>query len=213
MGEWVSEKVLCFTETSGKSFTHMSLLWWVQMKRISFLLLFKKTETCTPNLCIENELAAYYEFHFKTDQREFFKKSWAIQVSFSFIFTLCKQTIQFFTTNQWEKLSNQYMAPEIEPTTSWTWFVSHNHWTRAPVQPKWNLPLTRFLVLWNVSSTIFQNFPCKQTNNTYLYLPAWPHLSLPSFWKATLGSLWLKMISILTQLSGHTVEMHNFCCS
>ena len=45
----------------------------------------------------------------------------------SFIFRLFKQTIQFFTTNQCEKRSIQYTAQGFEPTTSWTWVLTHNH--------------------------------------------------------------------------------------
>ena len=46
-------------------------------------------------------------------------KIWANPASFSFNFSLFKQTIQFLgTTNQCEKMSIQYMALGSEPTTS-----------------------------------------------------------------------------------------------
>ena len=48
--------------------------------------------------------------------------------SFSFIFGLFKQiNITIFTTNQCEVMSIQYLVLWIEPTTSWTRVVSHNH--------------------------------------------------------------------------------------
>ena len=53
----------------------------------------------------------------------FFK--WANPASFSFIFGLFKQTIQFFKTNQCENvMSIQYMAPGFEPMTFITWVSS-----------------------------------------------------------------------------------------
>ena len=36
-----------------------------------------------------------------------------------------------FTTNEYEKMSIEYMAPGFEPMTFRTWVVTHNHWTRA----------------------------------------------------------------------------------
>ena len=45
-------------------------------------------------------------------------KKWTNPASFSFIFGLFKQTIQFLTTNQSEKMSIQYTAKGFEPTTS-----------------------------------------------------------------------------------------------
>ena len=37
-----------------------------------------------------------------------------------------------FTTNQCEKMSIQNTALGFEPTTSWTWVVTHNHQIKAP---------------------------------------------------------------------------------
>ena len=56
----------------------------------------------------------------------FFKK-WPTSASFSFIFSIFKQTLQFFKTNICEKMSIQYMVPGFEPTTFGTWVSSHNH--------------------------------------------------------------------------------------
>ena len=49
--------------------------------------------------------------------------------SFLLIFSLFKQKIQFFTTNQCAKnvTSIQYTVPGFEPTTSRTWIISNNH--------------------------------------------------------------------------------------
>ena len=46
--------------------------------------------------------------------------------SFSFIFGLFKQTLQFYNNNMW-KMSIQYTVPGFEPTTFGTWVYSHNH--------------------------------------------------------------------------------------
>ena len=54
------------------------------------------------------------------------------QASFSFIYTLFKQTIQFSQQiNVKNVISIQYTAPGFKPSTSWTWVISHNHQTRA----------------------------------------------------------------------------------
>ena len=47
----------------------------------------------------------------------FLKKNWPTPASFSFIFGLFKQTLQFFTTNICEKMSIQFTVPGFKPTT------------------------------------------------------------------------------------------------
>ena len=70
--------------------------------------------------------------HFTNEMESLFKK-WADPASFSLIFRLFKQTIQFLQQiNVKNVMFIQYSGPGFEPTTSWTWVVSHNHYTRAP---------------------------------------------------------------------------------
>ena len=49
--------------------------------------------------------------------------------SFSFIFALFKQTLRFLQQMNVKnvQMSIQYTAPGSEPTTFWTWVVTHNH--------------------------------------------------------------------------------------
>ena len=52
-----------------------------------------------------------------------FLKNGPIPASFSFIFGIFKQTIQFYNKSMW-KMSIQHMAPGFELTTSGTWVSS-----------------------------------------------------------------------------------------
>ena len=63
---------------------------------------------------------------------QFFLKNGTTSDSFSFIFGLFKQTIQFLTKNQCEKMSYLYTLLGFKPMTFWTRVVTHNHSTRAP---------------------------------------------------------------------------------
>ena len=58
-----------------------------------------------------------------------FLKNGPTPASFSFIFSLFQQTIQFLQQINVKnvQVSIQYMAPGFEPTTFKTWVVTHNH--------------------------------------------------------------------------------------
>ena len=72
-----------------------------------------------------------------------FLKNGPTPASFSYIFGLLKQTIQFYDKTM-QKMSIQYTALGFKPTTSWTRVVTHNHYTRAPAQDRSILKLFNY---------------------------------------------------------------------
>ena len=68
----------------------------------------------------------YYSF------LSFFLKKWAILGLFIVYFQPFQTNITTFYSNIMWKMSIQYLVPGFEPTASWTWASSHNHWTSGP---------------------------------------------------------------------------------
>ena len=68
---------------------------------------------------------------------------WANPASFSFIFGLLKQTVQFL---QQIYQKNTHQMPGFEPTTSRTWVVSYNHETNESTDAQRRMLLHKYFV-------------------------------------------------------------------
>ena len=66
---------------------------------------------------------------------------------FSFIFGRFKQKINFYNKSMWKnaQMSIQYAAPGFEPTTFFTWAVTHNQGSR----PNKDLLISMILLSWS----------------------------------------------------------------
>ena len=95
--------------------------------------------TCSSNFGPEKRDDACPRWSFcseKVSKQEIYFLNGPTTASFSFIFSLFKQTIQFLQQINVKnvQISIQYTALGFKPTTFQTWVVTHYHKTRAPVQ-------------------------------------------------------------------------------
>ena len=137
---------------------------WVHLQKENHHSIFKKyTQYLMYNHVLDNENMLQQVITFLTMHS--FKK-WSNPGLFFIYFRSFsnKHQYNFYNKSMWKNVNSiQYTVPGFEPTTSRSWVISHNHYTRAPAQNDTSIGLNICCSVYHLSP------PCLRLSKVCLW--------------------------------------------